>query len=673
MDDLTQDWSARAYVYCGEQTMLEFMECTIWHAGQHCHNGGRRKAIPPNCGNFILMKKQPRTTTPQFAQAVALLRRGDVAGAEATCLAILRRYPNHFDALHLSGLAAMQAGRHDDGVRRLTQALTIAPKNADLHANLALALMSQGRDEDAVKSFERALALNPHAIDAGHNYGSLILKIGRYADAIIAFDRVIARKADHADAHHQRGRALAELDRLEEAYSAYEKAHLLQPNAPEYLASMAAALCLLKRHAEALPVIQKALEIRPGFELALLCRVDALRGLGQLQDSLAAAEEVIAANPQSLQGIIWGNAILMRLGQTERALQMSPASRNIAPDDPVTYINHGFILAALNRFEEALIFYDRALKLKPDHPEAHHNRAFALLTLGRFEEGWLSYEYRNLRHKTLAARKYTKPLWWGKQPLKDQRLFVYPEQGFGDTIQFARYAMLAADAGARVVLSVQNPLRRVFKDFHPGVTIIGHNEVPTEFDLHCPLLSLPLAFGTRLESIPAWPHGYLKAPAEEVARWAQRLPAGRRRIGLVWSGSTNHTNDANRSLALERLSPLFQPGDAWVSLQKEVRESDQPALQASGLFDLTAELDDFADTAALISALDLVIAVDTSVAHLAAALGKPVWLMVPFSPDFRWLLKREDSPWYPSLRLFRQQRLGDWEGVIARIGAALQP
>ena len=619
------------------------------------------------------MKKQPRTSAPQFAEAVALLRRGDVAGAEATCLAILKRHPNHFDALHLSGLAAIRAGRLDDGVSRLSQAAAIAPKNSDAHANLALALMNQGRNEDAAKSFERALALDPQAIDAGHNYGTLLLKMGRYADAIIAFDHVIARQADHADAHHQRGRALAELDRLEEAYSAYEKAHLLQPNSPDYLASMAAALCLLKRHAEALPFIQKALAISPGLELALLCRVDALRALGQLQASLAAAEEVIAANPQSLQGHIWRSTILMRLGQTERALQMSAASRNIGLNDAATYINHGFILAALNRLQEALIFYDRALKLKPDHPEAHHNRAFALLTLGRFEEGWLSYEYRNLRHKTLVARKYPKPLWWGKEPLKDQRLFVYPEQGFGDTIHFARYAMLAADAGARVVLSVQNPLRRVFKDFHPGVTVIGQNEAPTEFDLHCPLLSLPLAFGTRLESIPAWPQGYLKAPVEDVARWAQRLPAGSRRIGLVWSGSTIHTNDANRSLALERLSPLFQSGDAWVSLQKEVRESDQPALQASGLFDLTAELGDFADTAALISALDLVITVDTSVAHLAAALGKPVWLMVPFSPDFRWLLKREDSPWYPSLRLFRQQRLGDWEGVIARIGAALQP
>jgi ADP-heptose:LPS heptosyltransferase len=203
--------------------------------------------------------------------------------------------------------------------------------------------------------------------------------------------------------------------------------------------------------------------------------------------------------------------------------------------------------------------------------------------------------------------------------------------------------------------------------------VINEHEARTDFDLHCPMLSLPLAFGTRLETIPAWPDGYLKAPVAEAARFAARLPKGRRRIGVVWSGSTIHTNDTNRSMALARLSPLFQSDDVWVSLQKEVRAADQPALQASGLCDLTAELSDFADTAALIAALDLVIAVDTSVAHLAAALGKPVWLMLPFAPDFRWLLEREDSPWYPGMRLFRQQRLGDWDGVIARLGAALQP
>jgi ADP-heptose:LPS heptosyltransferase len=216
---------------------------------------------------------------------------------------------------------------------------------------------------------------------------------------------------------------------------------------------------------------------------------------------------------------------------------------------------------------------------------------------------------------------------------------------------------------------VQKPLYRLFQSFHPKVVVINSTEVPVEFDLHCPLLSLPLAFRTRLETIPAWPDGYLKAP-EEAARWAQRLPQGRR-VGLVWSGSNAHNNDANRSIALARLSPLFQSGDVWVSLQKEVRGKDQPVLQASGLLDLTADLEDFADTAALISALDLVIAVDTSVAHLAAALGKPVWLMLPYAPDFRWLLDREDSPWYPSIRLFRQPRPGDWDSVIRRIAEAL--
>jgi ADP-heptose:LPS heptosyltransferase len=222
-----------------------------------------------------------------------------------------------------------------------------------------------------------------------------------------------------------------------------------------------------------------------------------------------------------------------------------------------------------------------------------------------------------------------------------------------------------------VVFSVQGPLLRLFKGFEPAVTVIGQNEAPTEFDLHCPLLTLPLAFGTRLETIPAWEDGYLTAQPEDVARWDQRLPAGRR-IGLVWSGSQMHANDANRSLSLAKLSPLFQPGDVWVSLQKEVREADRAALEASGILDVSAELGDFADTAALISTLDLVISVDTSVAHLAGALGKPTWVMVPFAPDFRWLLDREDTPWYPKMRLFRQSRAGDWDGVIARIGGALR-
>jgi hypothetical protein len=234
-----------------------------------------------------------------------------------------------------------------------------------------------------------------------------------------------------------------------------------------------------------------------------------------------------------------------------------------------------------------------------------------------------------------------------------------------------RYALLAAAAGAEVVLAVQDPLLRLFGDWFHGIRVIGHNQAPDNFHLHCPLLSMPLAFGTRLETILSLPDGYLKASPTDIAVWQQKLPQKRRRIGVVWGGNPDHPNDHNRSLPLARLQGLWRPDDAWISLQKDVREADRPLLEAFDILDPSAELKDFADTAALISALDLVISVDTSVAHLAGALGKPCWVMLPFTPDFRWLLDREDSPWYPKMRLFRQQRPGDWEGVLEKLGAAL--
>jgi hypothetical protein len=369
---------------------------------------------------------------------------------------------------------------------------------------------------------------------------------------------------------------------------------------------------------------------------------------------------------------LWHANTLNLLAEPEAALVAAEQARALAPKDAGVLNCYGSALGSLGRLDEAVMSYEAALKIKPDDRETSWNRALALLLLGRFEEGWLAYEYRNLRRKTLAARKYPQPLWWGQEPLKERHLYVYWEQGLGDTIQFARYVLLAAAAGAKVTFSLQDPLLRLFEGFDSAITMIGQNEAPTEFDLHCPLLTLPLAFGTRLETIPAFENGYLKAPPEDVTRWDQRLPAGRRRIGLVWSGSQMHANDANRSLALAKMAPLFQPGDVWVSLQKEVRDADRTALEASDILDVSAELGDFADTAALISSLDLVISVDTSVAHLAGALGKPTWVMVPFAPDFRWLLDREDTPWYPKMRLFRQSRAGDWDGVIARIGEALR-
>ena len=618
------------------------------------------------------MKAPADKQQTQFAEAVSLLRKGNIAAAEVLCLALLRRNPRYFDALHLAGLVAIQAGQHEEAIVRLRRAVAINSKDAAAQGNLGLALMQAGHLQDALKSLEVALTLDPKFISAEYDRAQALVKLNRQDEAITAYHRVIELQPDHLTAHQTLGRVLCDKGRFGEALSVYEKALELQPDLADNNANIAAALCHLRRYDEIAPFVEKALHLQPGHELALCCRMDALIAKGHLAEALASAEVLLAANPQSLQGYFWRSRILVLLGQSERALQLSAASRNISLDDPTTHVNHGWILATRIRLREAIICYDKAIKLKPDHVDARYNRAFALLTLGHFDEGWLEYEYRNLREKTLAIQKYPKPFWWGKEPIKDQRLFLYYEQGLGDTIQFSRYALLAADQGAKVVLSVHDPVRRLFKDFDSRILVIGQKEEPSEFDLHCPLLSLPLAFGTKLETIPTWPEGYLKAPAEEVAAWAQRLPAGRRRIGLVWSGSTLHTSDALRSIPLAQLTPLFQSGDVWVSLQKDPRDRDRPALEASGIFDPTAELGDFADTAALISALDLVITVDTSVAHLAGALGKPVWVMLPFAPDFRWMLRREDSPWYPSMRLFRQQRSGDWEEVIAKISQALQ-
>ena len=618
------------------------------------------------------MKPPPRPVQQQLAEAIALFQQGQFAAAEAGFRAIMKRDPRNFDALHFVGVVAAQSGRLEEGATLIRRALAINPRNAGALGNLGSALIRLGRYEEALISLDRALAADPKAASAHHNRGFALMKLKRLDQAVAAFNRAIELKPDFAEAHNDRGGAFSDQDKFDHALSAYEKALSLRPDYPGYMVNIALVLCNLQRHPEALAMAEQALRITPEDTGALIARTQALLALGRPAEGLADADSALKITPGLVLGHLWRSAALILLGQPEAALMAAETARTLAPQDAAAHRGYGFALGNLNRLQEALAAYDEALRLKPDDREALWDRALALLALGRFEEGWLAYESRNLRHKSLAARKYPKPLWWGKEPLRDQQLHVYWEQGLGDTIQFARYALLAVAAGAKVTLSVQDPLLRLFKDFDPFVTIIGQNDEAAEFDLHCPLMTLPMAFGTRLETIPAWENGYLKAPSEDVARWDQRLPAGHRRIGLVWRGSQTHGNDANRSVRLDRVLPMLETGDVWVSLQKEVRDADRAALQASGLVDVSAELGDFADTAALISTLDLVIAVDTSVAHLAAALGKPTWVMVPFAPDFRWLLDREDTPWYPKMRLFRQRRAGDWDGVIARIGEALR-
>jgi hypothetical protein len=315
--------------------------------------------------------------------------------------------------------------------------------------------------------------------------------------------------------------------------------------------------------------------------------------------------------------------------------------------------------------------------LEPDYVEAHWNDGLRLLLTGNLEQGWRAYEWRKQLSEPVAARTYPQPLWLGEQDISGKTLFIHWEQGFGDTIQFCRYAKLAETRGATVVMEVQRVLLGLLRRLSPTIELITPDKTPASFDYHCPLMSLPLAFGTTLETIPVEQH-YLESEVASRAKWSARLeadspgPKTKPRIGIAWSGSPTHHHDHLRSIGLATCLPLFNLNADWVCLHKEIRDADRAALKlVNGLKFFGDELDDFNDTAALVDLMDLVISVDTGVAHLAGAMGKPVWILLPFSPDWRWLLDRDDSPWYPSAKLFRQPRPGDWADVIDQVSRAL--
>ncbi len=326
----------------------------------------------------------------------------------------------------------------------------------------------------------------------------------------------------------------------------------------------------------------------------------------------------------------------------------------------------------LKRFDEALESFAHALALNPENADANFNEGMTRLLIGDFSAGWKKYEWRWKAKQQAHARDFSQPLWLGGEPIAGKTILVHAEQGYGDTIQFVRYVPMLARVGAKIVLEVQPPLKPLLASFE-GALIVARGEPLPAFDLHCPILSLPLAFKTEQASIPA-SIPYLQAPHDRVEKWKQRLPRqGELVVAIAWSGSATHEQDLVRSIAIEKLAPLLAiPDIQWISIQRELRPGNAEFLAAHPkIAHVGAELADFADTAAVLSQADLTISVDTSTVHLAGALGRPVWVLLQYIPDFRWLLDREDSPWYPSARLFRQPDFGDWKSVIERIAREL--
>jgi len=427
--------------------------------------------------------------------------------------------------------------------------------------------------------------------------------------------------------------------------------------------------------ARALPLYEQAIKLNPTHAEAHYKRGNALRLLGRPEAAIASYDEAIKNKPDYAYAYCNRGTVQHAAGLLEAAAASFDRAIALAPSDGLAHYNRALLMQDLFRWDDAMASYNAAIAIRADHAEAQFNRALLSLYLGDFTTGWPAFEWRWAsaeRLKIGALRNFEQPRWLGAQPLAGKRLFIHSEQGLGDTIQFSRYAALGAQSGATVILEVQKPLLEVLAHLKGPSQLVAKGATPPPFDYHCPIMSLPLAFNTTPNTIPAAPH-YLQADTTRVEQWRTLLGEQKRpRVGLVWSGNSNNPIDRQRSIALASWIPHLPPELDYFCLQKDIRDADREALEDSDVFSFDDDLMDFKSTAALCECMDLVLSVDTSLLHLSGALGKRTWLLLPYVPDWRWMRDREDTPWYPSVKLYRQTTRGDWNGVFARVAADLR-
>jgi tetratricopeptide (TPR) repeat protein len=547
-------------------------------------------------------------------QALQLARQHHTAGrlaeAERIYRQILAQHPTRADALCLLGSLAMQVGRHDAAVELIRRAIAAHPGDPVYHNSLAMALGTMGKLDEAIVACRAAIAL----------------------------------KSDYIDPYNNLAVALMMQERLDEAIVVYRQALQIKPDAPEVLCNLGVALMKSDKCDEAVVAFNQSIQFRPEYPSAHYNLGQVFQGQGKTEDAIAA----------------YGEALRLK------------------PDFAEARTNLGQSLEEAGQFDQAMACYDEALRLRPDSADAHLNRGLLLMLRGDLERGWPDYEWRaRAREFGWLARNFIQPRWNG-EVLTGRTILLHAEQGFGDTLQFIRYAPQVAARGGRVIFECPPELSRLLHSMADQLAITEQviaGQPPPAFDLHCPLLSLPLILGTRMETIPA-AVPYIKADPALALAWRKRMsPSGASlNVALAWSGNPKQKVNPIRSLSLAQLAPLARvPGIRFHSVQKgpAAAQAAQPPA-AMELIDLSDDLNDFADTAALLANVDLVITTCTAVAHLAGAMGKRVWVMLAFKADWRWFLHRDDSPWYPTMRLFRQSSRGDWNSVIAGVGAELQ-
>jgi tetratricopeptide (TPR) repeat protein len=582
-----------------------------------------------------------RLTLPEALQrAVSAYQSGQLADAQRLCELILQADPAHIDAVNVLGAVALRRGDAEGALAHFTRAAQLQPRFAEAHSNRGVALLQLRRWNEALDAFRRALMINPRHLDALFNHAIVLGELERWPEALESYEQLLRLRADHALAWSNRGNALQKLERFKDAIASYDRAISLRADYVDAIYNRATALHKLNRWEEALAGYDAALRLRADHADALNNRAAVLHELGRWDEALAGYDQALRLRPEYAEA----------------------------------HSNRAGVLQELGRFEEAAAAFERAMRANPDYFDGRWNQGLLFLLMGDCARGWPPYELRwQLPEMRKFAPGFTQPLWLGKEDLAGKTILLHAEQGLGDTIQFSRYVPRVEAIAGHVILDVQPALTALLATISPRITVIARGEAPPPFDYHCPLGSLPLAFGTTLETIP--PPAPLHVPGEKIAEWRARLGKRTRpRVGIAWAGNPENPNDRRRSSSLARFLPLLEEDRfEFHSLQKELREGDRELLaRYPELRPWGDELDDFTDTAALLMNLDLFVSIDTSVAHLAATLGRPVWFLLTKLADWRYLLERGDTPWYPGARLFRQPRQDDWDAVVAEARAALR-
>jgi tetratricopeptide (TPR) repeat protein len=675
------------------------------------------------------------TIAQVFASAVQQYQAGNPHEAGQLCGQVLQADPRHVGGLFLLGLIQRQMGRDDLAIERLTEAVRLKPDFAEAHNSLGNALRSQGRVVEAEASYRQALRLNPQFAEAHNNLGVALMERGKLEEAEVNLEQAAYLKPDYVEAHNNLGVALTRQRKLEPATASLRQAIRLKPDYVAAHDNLRAALELAQagsvhqhtadqdsaqarlhlgialveqgRLEEALAAYRQVLRRRPTYADAHNNLGNVLQAQGKLDEAVASYREALRLQPNYVAAHNNLGVALLDRGTLSEAVASFRQALGLQPDFAEAHANQGNALEQQGKFEEAAASYRQAIRIKPDSAEPYHglgnvfrqqgdpamavasfqeavrlkpnyaeawvSHALALLVLGNFEQAWPEYEWRwKCKDRATSAGQF-RPRWDGS-PLGARTILLYPEQGFGDTIQFIRYAPLVKQRGGTVIAACPLTLAKLMGSC-PGIDrLVTEGSVMPEYDVQAPLLSLPGLLGTTLATVPA-NVPYLFADRQLVEQWRRQIgsvPAFK--VGIAWQGSPKHRGDRQRSVPLTQFAPLARlEGVRLFSLQKGVGSEQLPAVADRwDVTDLGGKTSaDFMEMAAVLRNLDLVVTVDTALAHLAGALGVPVWVAVPFAPDWRWLLGRDDSPWYPSMRLFRQHAPGNWDAVFDRIAAEL--